>query len=107
MRCSQYDSNSHFMLGRKSAGIQLSAGMRLVGLCLLQWVEEAGFVSVTPAFIEDRTSIPADHVDAILTKLESVGLASCYADGWQLTIDKYKNGAMLQWLGRKQRGPTT
>lgn len=79
--------------------------MRLVATMMLLWGEDWLRVSngrrgFTSEEIADRTSLTPSQVEQTLAKMDDVKLVKTYADGWVLTIDRWKESVLGVW--RKQ-----
>jgi DNA-binding MarR family transcriptional regulator len=73
--------------------------MRLVALTILLWADVWDRPTIDPESIADRTSLKLSDVMGALDKLEHVGLVECYADGWKLTIQRFKQ-TVRSWCNR-------
>lgn len=102
-RLTMFDQHAHLILGASSAGSTMTPGMRLVALCLLQWHEEVKpkRLSMTTAFLRQRTSLPLEHIEAILPKLQAINLAAPSPNGWELTINQFKATTLKKWALRQ------
>lgn len=66
-----------------------------------EWVKESGGrTSMSPEEIADRTSLEEQTVRATLERLANVKLIEATADGWALTLDRWRKEVFPGWVDR-------
>lgn len=102
---SPVEQSAHTVLGCRSRGVHLSPAMRLVALMFLLWesewnAESGGRSSMSIEEIADRTSLEDHAVATTLERLANVSLIEQRADGWILTLDKWRTEVFPKWMER-------
>jgi hypothetical protein len=85
------DVRSHYILAPNA---RLSAGQRLVALCLLLWDSESERLSIDPLHLSQRCSLSVEQVSRTLDALAEIQLARQWADGWRLSFDDWRESVL-------------
>lgn len=91
------------LLAPASRGTYLSPAMRLVATMMLLWSEDWSRLSngrrgMSAAEIADRTSLTEQQVRNTMAKLVDVQLVREFADGWELTLERWKDAVLKPWV---------
>lgn len=106
----EIEKATHTLLAPASRGVYLSPAMRLVATMMLLWGEDwerlsNGRRGMSEAEIADRTSLTESQVRATLQKLDDVQLVRSYADGWSLTLDRWREAVLKPWVAKAKLTP--